>query len=191
MQSSNDIIGLSAQSAQSHYHPDFADSDADVVLVPKDGVVSFRVHSSMLRTTSGFFRTMLSLHDPHTAEPSLDLEESHKTLEALLRMMSGLPVPNITTFDAVDDLVDTMEKYDTPGPLSVVRLLVMSPAFEQDPFRLFSIACRFGWDAEARYASTLSLSCNIYAPESRPALQRCSSEALLRLMDLHRSRREG
>ncbi len=67
----------------------------------------------------------------------------------------------------------------------------MTPALTVQPFRLYGIACRFGWEAEAKHASTQTLQYNLYDPEIRPLLQRLSTDSLLDLMELHRLRREG
>lgn len=47
---------------QVNYHPLFGSSDADVVFRSSEGTY-YRLHSIVLRTTSGFFRPMLSLSD--------------------------------------------------------------------------------------------------------------------------------
>ncbi|KIY71139.1 hypothetical protein CYLTODRAFT_346552 [Cylindrobasidium torrendii FP15055 ss-10] len=172
-------------------HPLF--NDGDVTLASKDGVL-FRVHMHTLRITSGFFRSMFSLPQDGTptANPgTLYLEEDRHTLESLLRMMCGLPLPTIDDSDALDNLLEAVEKYDTPGPLSIVRLLVMTPTVEIHPLRLFGLACRFGWEAEARHASSQTLSYNLYDESHRAFLQRLPTGSLLQLLDLHRSRREG
>lgn len=180
------------------YHDLF--SEGDTVLSPKGGEILFHVYSHTLKMTSGFFRSMFSL--PQTAASSASpsnpgtppifyLEEDKDTLECLLRMMCGLSLPSIENYEQLDSLLEAVEKYDTPGPLSIIRLLVMTPALQIHPLRLYGVACRFGWESEARHASTQSLTYNILDPELRPLLQRLSTESLLKLLDLHRSRREG
>jgi hypothetical protein len=120
----------------------------------------------------------------------LYLEEDASTLENLFRMISGLPIPQIDSYDQIDPLIDAIEKYDTPGPLSILRLLVMTPPLLDQPFRLYAVACRFDWDEEARYASTQTLTYNLHSADVRPYLSRFSTNALLRLFDLHRRRRD-
>ncbi|KAJ8518052.1 hypothetical protein ONZ45_g4845 [Pleurotus djamor] len=175
-------------------HPDFSEPDADVVLGTKGTM--FRVHSFTLKTTSGWFRTMLSL--PQTPPPPsrnpgevIYVEEDTQTLEILLRIICGLPIPPVESYDVVDALLFAAEKYDMPGVMSIVRILVMTPALLKDPFRLYIIACRFGWEAEAKRASTQTLTYNLLDKDMRPLLERLSSSALLDLLELHRSRREG
>ncbi|KAF9038410.1 hypothetical protein BDP27DRAFT_1347783 [Rhodocollybia butyracea] len=155
--------------------------------------VYFRLHSHNLKIASGFFRQMFMLPQNTQLDNNgiLYLEEDEVTLENLFRMISGLSVPPIDSYDLVDPLLDAIEKYDTPGPLSIVRLLVMTPALLNEPFRLYAVACRFGWDDEAQYASSQTLAYDLHCPDVRPYLTRLSTNALLRLLDLHRSRREG
>ncbi|TFK44501.1 hypothetical protein BDQ12DRAFT_21473 [Crucibulum laeve] len=174
-------------------HPDFTEENADVVLAANGGNRLFRVHSIHLKKVSGFFRAMYTL--PQSSAPTkiqtVYLDEDAETLDRLLCMVSGLPLPPIESYDMIDAILYAAEKYDMPGPPSIVRVLVMTPPFLEDPLRLYGVACRYGWDKEAKFASTRTLSYNLYDPSLRPALQRLSSNALLNLIILHRSRREG
>ncbi|KAF8909904.1 hypothetical protein CPB85DRAFT_1221834 [Mucidula mucida] len=183
------------------YHPLF--SEGDTVLSPKGGEILFRVYSHTLKMTSGFFRSMFSLPQSASSSPSSSnstsspsngifyLEEDKDILEYLLRMMCGLSLPTIETTEQLEALLEAVEKYDTPGPLSIIRLLVMTPSFNIHPFKLYGVACRFGWEPEAKHASTQTLAYNLLDAEVRPLLQRLSTDSLLKLLDLHRSRREG
>ncbi|KAF7321445.1 BTB domain-containing protein [Mycena kentingensis (nom. inval.)] len=82
------------------------------------------------------------------------------------------------------------EKYDMPGPLSIVRLLVMMPPLLGEPFRLYTAATRFGWKDVAKFASTQTLTHNLLDPETRPLLRRLSTDAVLDLLALHHNRKE-
>jgi hypothetical protein len=173
------------------FHPLFSSIDGDVILGAKDGSVFFRVHSFSLKTASGFFRTMFTLpQKTQSVNSVIHLDEPEDLLERLLRMICGLPLLPINSYDIVDNLLAAIEKYDMPGPLSVIRLLLMTPPLLNEPFRLYSVACRFGWENEAKYASTETLSFNLHSPELRPYLQSLPSTALLNLYELHHSRRE-
>jgi hypothetical protein len=175
------------------FHPDFASTDGDVILGAKSGDVLFRTHSFVLKTTSGWFRTMFSL--PQKCEPVtpdvIYMDEDAHTLESLLRMACGLPILPLTSYDAVDALLYAAEKYDMPGPMSIIRILVMTPPLLNNPLRLYAVACRFGWETEAKYASTETLTLDLHAEPHHAALKNLSSSALLELFQLHRDRREG
>ncbi|KAJ7497068.1 hypothetical protein FB451DRAFT_1209958 [Mycena latifolia] len=174
------------------FHPSFCSPDGDIVLSAKGGDLFFRLHSFILKTTSSWFRTMLSL--PQGQSPSVEvifMDEDEDTLELLLRMVSGLPLLPIVHYDVVDKILFAAEKYDMPGPMSIMRLLVMTPPLLDQPFRLYTVSCRYGWEEEARFASTQTLTHNLHDPEVRPLLQRLSTEALLNLFELHHSRKEA
>ncbi|KAL0956190.1 hypothetical protein HGRIS_002349 [Hohenbuehelia grisea] len=175
-------------------HPDFASPDADVVLQAKDARgTMFRVHSYTLKTTSGWFRTMFSLPQSSsslTSEP-IYMDEDSDTLEWILRMACGLPLNPIDSYDVVDSVLYAAEKYDMPGVMSIIRILVMTPSLFNHPFRLYIAACRFGWHAEAQTASTQTLSYNLFDKDIYPMLRRLPSDSLLDLFELHRKRREG
>lgn len=173
-------------------HPLFSSSDGDVTLGAKGGTL-FCVHSYTLKTTSGWFRAMFSL--PQDSTPStpvvIHLEEDVQVLESLLRMICGLPILRPDSYDTVDSLLYAAEKYDMPGPASIIRHLVMTPPLTDEPLRLYAIACRYGWEEEAKIASEGTLQYDLHAPEHRSSLQRLGTEAILNLFELHRSRREG
>ncbi|KAI9442679.1 hypothetical protein H4582DRAFT_1930084 [Lactarius indigo] len=157
-----------ADASAPKYHPLFS-FESDVVLASRDGIL-FRVPSTTLKMTSSWFRAMFTL--PQVASPSssasasaslsaptdsevISLDEDARTLEPLLRMAPVLYAA---------------EKYDMPGPASIVRALLRTPVFADAPLRLYAAACHFGWADDARAASTRSLD-------------------LLALFELHHTRR--
>ncbi|KAI0055747.1 hypothetical protein BV25DRAFT_1921545 [Artomyces pyxidatus] len=182
-------------SANPSYHPLFS-FDADVVLGSRDGTL-FKVPSTTLRMTSSWFRAMFSLPQTSaTAQAStlapdvINLDEDARTLEHLLRMVCGLTIPELDSWDSVEPLLYAAEKYDMPGPQSIVRALLRTPPFLDVPLRLYAAACRYGWASEARVASTLALTHDLHAPEHRAALLKLKTGDLLALYDLHHERRE-
>lgn len=130
--------------AEPTLHPLFDHPDSDITLGSSDGVL-FRVHTYMLKTTSGWFRTMLTLpqssssntprpsssragsvepHSHHPHPPTRDtiyLTEHSSVLEALLRITCGLPPTLPTTYEGLDNVLYASEKYDTPGPSALLR----------------------------------------------------------------------
>ena len=105
-------------------------------------------------------------------------------------MICGLEIPTLDTWDAIEPVLYTAEKYDMPGPASIVR----TPA-HADVCRhalvalLYAAACHFGWAEDARAASTRSLTLNLYDPVHRPSLLRLHTAELLALYSLHHERR--
>ena len=181
------------------YHPMFS-FESDVVLCSRDGIL-FRVPSTTLKMTSSWFRAMFTLPQG-TAPPSrtsgltppadsevIALDEDARTLEPLLRMACGLEIATLDTWDAVEPVLYAAEKYDMPGPASIVRALLRTPAFADAPLRLYAAACHFGWADDARAASTHSLVLDLHAPTHRAALLRLRTADLLALFELHHTRR--
>jgi len=194
----------SAEPKGPRFHPLFS-FDADVVLGSRDGVL-FRVPSTTLKMTSAWFRTMFTLPQPSPPASSrsrdikprdtvvdteiIGLDEDSRTLEPLFRMICGLEIPALDTWDAVEPVLYAAEKYEMPGPASIVRALLRTPAFADEPLRLYAAACHFGWAEDARTASTRSLSVNLYESKNRPALLRLRTADLLALFELHHERRK-
>ncbi|OBZ68161.1 Palmitoyl-protein thioesterase 1 [Grifola frondosa] len=173
------------------YHPLFSSSDGDVILGSKDGTL-FRVHTFTLKMTSGWFRTMFSLPQKSSASTPdvIYVDEDAATLEDLLRMICGLTIPRLDSYDVIEPLLHAAEKYDMPGPMSIVRRLVMTPPLVDDPLRLYALTCRYGWQDEAMMASKYTLTLNLHAPEHRNTLKKLGTDSLLNLFQLHRFRRE-
>ncbi|KAF9035177.1 hypothetical protein BJ165DRAFT_1355710 [Panaeolus papilionaceus] len=187
----------------STYHPCFTSPDADIILRSTQGTL-YRIHSYTLRSTSGFFDTMFSLPQPKVSrllegsgEPStpaptvLDVYENDFAMEHLLKIMCGLPIPKWNSFDDIERVLTVAEKWDTPGPISSIRSAITSPRFLEDyPLRCYVVARHFGWDAEAKIASTHTLTLNLYDPVHEPLLDLMSSRDVLLLLNLHRKRRD-
>jgi len=202
MQTDQTPLADATLDATPKYHPMFS-FDSDVVLCSRDGIL-FRVPSTTLKMTSSWFRAMFTLPQgastpitPHvrtSVTPPADteviaLDEDASTLEPLLRMACGLEIATLDTWDAVEPVLYAAEKYDMPGPASIVRALLRTPAFADAPLRLYAAACHFGWTDDARAASTRSLVLDLHAPAHRAALLRLRTADLLALFELHHKRR--
>ncbi|KAI0684797.1 hypothetical protein BC835DRAFT_1292096 [Cytidiella melzeri] len=176
-------------------HPLFASPEADAVLASKDGIL-FHIHSHTLKTTSGWFSSMFSLPQKEQETPgshpqvTVYLDEDSVVLENLFRCVCGLTIPQLDSYDVIEPLLYAAEKYDMPGPLSIVRALVMTPPLLEDPLRLFVISCRYGWVDIAQHAARQTLTLNILHESNRPVLRKLDALPLLSLIDLHRGRRD-
>lgn len=53
----------------------------------------------------------------------------------------------------VDVLLFAAEKYEKPGPVSLIRVLIMTPPLLDQLLRLYAAATHCGWDKEAKHAS--------------------------------------
>ncbi|KAJ3569624.1 hypothetical protein NP233_g4930 [Leucocoprinus birnbaumii] len=172
-------------------HPLFASPDGDVILSARGGQTFFRVHTYTLKTTSGFFRAMYNL--PQSKSPVdniIYLDDDAEVLEPLLRMVCGLELPRLTDYDLIEKILFVAEKYEMPGPISILRLLASTEDVLSHPLRLYSFACRYGWEEEAKLASNRTLKLDLFAPCNQETLQQLPSKALLDLLNLRHRRRE-
>ena len=195
-----------------NFHPDFASSDGDVILASRDCQVMFRTHSYILKTASGWFKSMFSLprfvvlhthprppltrpqHSPTSSAPQtpdiIYLNDSATTLEHLLRMVSGLPLLPLDSCELVDAVLHAAETYEMAGAMSIIRLAITTAPLSDSPLHMYGLCCRYGWEVEAQTFLTRTLALNIHDPVHRPTLSRLSTTALLDLFALHRIRRE-
>jgi hypothetical protein len=173
------------------YHILFSLSDADFVLRSLEGTL-YRIHSYTLRTTSGFFETMFTLPQPkNNPTDVLDVYEEDFALECLLKMISGLTLPKWRSISDLTRVLTLAEKWDTPGPLSVMRSALTAQQFLQNhPLHCYSIATYFGWNEEAKIASTHTLTLDLHDSAHSPLMDEMSSKDLLLLLNLHRKRRD-
>jgi hypothetical protein len=122
-------------------------------------------------------------------EDIIPMDETDKVLEKLLRIICAFEVPQWESYDDVKGVLFAADKYDMPGPISIIRSAITAPSFLKDPLQLYALATRFSWVDEAKLASRLSLSLYIYDPEHEPTLHLLSPEALLQLLRLHQRRK--
>ncbi|KAJ7688163.1 hypothetical protein B0H17DRAFT_984352 [Mycena rosella] len=177
---------MATLAAAENVHPCFADNSVDVVLQSTEGTL-YRVHSFTLRNTSGFFRTMLSLPQPPDAKvpQEIPVGEKDAVMERVLRMMCGLEIPRWASFDEVEATLDLIEKWDTPGPLSIVRTAITSPLFAAEPLRVYVLTSHFGWTEEAAAVLRETLKLELLGGEHDGVLCRLSSRSLLSLVAFH------
>jgi hypothetical protein len=177
-----------------NYDAAFTEEDANIVLRSSDDIY-YRIPSFTLRTTSGFFRGMMTLPPPdgksHDHDDPITLDEKSEVVGMLLRMISGFEIPKWKSFDELEDLLAAAYKYDMRGPMATARTTFFWPFSLEQPLRQYAVAARYGWEEEAKCASTLSLSIPIYDEAHASILERVPSPWLLRLFGFHRARREG
>ncbi|KAF7326140.1 BTB domain-containing protein [Mycena kentingensis (nom. inval.)] len=168
------------------HHSVFSDATADVVLQSLEGTL-YRVPSFVLRTTSGFFRTMLSLPQPADAKTTHEIPvgEHDGVMERVLRMMCGMEIPPWSSFDELESALELMEKWDTPGPLSFARTALPGPMFAAEPLRVYLVATRFGWQPETTAALLQTLQLDLLSGKHEEHLCKLSSRSLLQLVTFH------
>jgi len=189
------------------FHPQFNSLEADLTLISSEGT-AYRVHYFTLRNTCGYFRTLLIGYTPisspaqsqgpgtgHTSisnlQQPIEVDEKDKTITKVLSMVCGLHITNWESINEVDDALSLAQKWDAPGPLSMIRGAITAPMFLADPLRLYAITTRLGWEEETRLASTHTLALDLYEETHQLILERISSSALMALFRLHRLRRNS
>jgi len=185
------MASLQFEDTPATYHPLFNSEDADITLRSSAGTL-YRVSSFTLRNTSGFFDAMLSLPQTDSAGQSspIPVNEKSEVLEKVLRMMSGLEITPWESFDELEDVASLAERWDAPGPLSIIRSGISAPLFLEQPLRLYAIATHFDWQAEAKLASKFTLSLSLFDESHRAVLHKIPSKSLMDLLRFHRQRRD-
>ena len=148
----------------SHYEPSTY-PDADVTLVTKDDI-HFSVHSTILRLSSSFFRSLFELpgnEDNDKTTPTIPMSEDSRTLSLLLDLLyPGRGLPDIPLFVLFFDVAVAAEKYDMQGTLKTlekyVLLLRSQYPSTYEPVALYSLARRVSWERVQQVAALHSLS---------------------------------
>ena len=105
-------------------------------------------------------------------------------------MVSGLPLLPLDSCDMVDSVLHAAENYEMPGAMSIVRLAITTLPFSDHSLHMYGICCRYGWEPEAKMFASRTLVYNLYDPVHRESLEKMSTSALLKLLTVHRQRRE-
>ena len=194
-------------SYKSSYHPFFCYPNGDVILRSTEGTL-YRLHSYTLRKNSGLFDTMLSLPQPKICRPThnyhystsgdarlypdiLDVYEADFPMAEILKLIYGILTPLRMSFDKIEAILALAEKWDTQGVITTLRSVFSSPQFiDQYPIRCYVLSRHYGWDYEARLASTRTLALNLHEPIHARSLNQLSSKDLRLLLNLHRKRRD-
>lgn len=187
----------------------FDNPDADVILRSSDKEpVDFRTFKLLLSLSSSFFSEILTLPQPasdafespslYTDEfidasdaPVIQMAEDAQTLRLLLgfcQPISVAPLPRISSLHDMHKAIEAACKFEMEGVLTYLRGEIILPRFmEAQPLRVFAIAYRYGWDAEARKAARYTLRHPIdVAMAFVPELEFISGATLCRLQEYHR-----
>jgi len=71
----------------------------------------------------------------------ISLDDDSHMLEPLLHMICRLEISAFNMWDAIKPVLYAAEKYNMPGPTSIVHM----PTFINKPLQLYAAACHFGW----------------------------------------------
>jgi len=171
----------------------FTTDDGDIVLRASQGcdpVHDFRVHKFILSLASPVFKDMFAFPQPpgqnHNEQPNtpiIDISEPPYILDTILRLVypgvEPSKIPNVSTLNA---LFSAADKYNITSiyPILGQSLKTFLP---HDPFRVYIIACRFGFLEEAKQAlRMLTPEATILPPADEGDLRHISTIDLYRLM---------
>jgi len=122
-------------------------------------------------------------------EDAIVLDEPDDVVERLMSLISGLELQAMDSLVCAEKVLLAAEKYDMPGPTSVVRLAVNGHIFQDKPLLGYALATHMGWMEEAKRASKLSLQLWIHDPSHERVLTKVSSPYLVKLYNLHGQRK--
>lgn len=188
----------SIRQSHKHYH-----ADGDIVLLSKDNAL-FRVHSTILKFASSFFRQMLELPraSGEGADEPIPLEENEEILSAIFDTIYPVEnLPSIPTVSFAWDLALSADKYDIPRVHSFVHSTILSKlqnehnasTQNEEIMEVYVLACRWKWEDMAELAAiSIVRYCKVHASSfSAKDLERLSSYDLARLFLFHEKRVES
>ncbi|KAL5531156.1 hypothetical protein ACEPAG_4032 [Sanghuangporus baumii] len=178
---------------EAEVHPDYNDHESDLTLVSGDGR-HFRVHSLIMKLASDVFKTMIGVAPVQgSSEESISVQENGDIIKDLLDVIYPNKLPfryASPTFEHFRQVCYAAEKYEMPGVLQVMQLFLRTMIENVPPLLAFALAAHYEWPEELRLISTATLKLDLYCPQSIEDLHFIPTHWLLKLMELHRSRRK-
>ncbi|KAH9852623.1 hypothetical protein C2E23DRAFT_903429 [Lenzites betulinus] len=134
----------------------FDRDDADLVVRSSDNV-DFLVHRLILSMASSMFSSMLSLPQPpgtDSEKPRVDVLEDSTILDVFFRVLYPIPDPEMSSLSSIHQVLAAGMKYDAPAVVASMRRALSQPRIMEDnPLRVFAIACYYGMEEETRAAA--------------------------------------
>ena len=141
----------------------FEDCDADIILQSSDSA-NFRVHKSILVSSSQVFEDMLSLPQPSSDDtvdglPVVRLSEDAEIVRALITVLYPIRTEIPSSYERVLALLGAAQKYDMPVIRRTIRAEILFTGLRvQTPaFRAYAIAFSNGLSQETESAARLTL----------------------------------
>lgn len=175
--------------------PFFEDSSADIILRSSNGI-DFRVYKTILAKASPVFEGMFTHPPPPpSAVPPeeysnglhvVNLTESTEALDALLRFCYPVREPTLSSIEKTLEVFHAAKKYDIDEGIMWAREKLAGFA-AKEPIRVYALACRYGWEREAKIAAkeTLSMSLDTLLCSKSKELGDISAFDLQRLCMYH------
>ncbi|OCB87706.1 hypothetical protein A7U60_g5232 [Sanghuangporus baumii] len=174
------------------FHPDYDDQESDLMLESADGK-RFCVHSLIMKLASDVFKTMIDVAPAQvSSKEPIHVQEKDDVIKDLLdaiypNKLSFLDGP--PTFEHFKDVCYAAEKYEMIGALQTMQFFFRRMIDSFPPLLAFAVASRYEWTEELHLTSIATLKLDLYSPQSVKELQFIPSGVLLKLMELHRKRR--
>lgn len=132
------------------------DREADFIIRTPQ-TTRYHVSAGILSFASPFFRDLPRIA-PTPAEPFiLDVPEQDATLEIILRLTYPIPDPVLHDLDDLCEAYIAAQKYQLDAATAALRKMLLLPRFvEEEPLRVYALACRFGFKEEADVASNFA-----------------------------------
>lgn len=147
----------------------FTTDDGDTLLraSPESGSNhDFRVHRLILSLASPVFKDMFYFAQPsdqseHLGIPVINLPDSPEVLDVILRFIyPGVEPPKFTDLTILSALLSAADKYNIASMYPVLRD-ALKTFIPEESFRVYIVACRFGFLEEAKAAAMASTPRNI------------------------------
>ncbi|KAI0820765.1 hypothetical protein BC628DRAFT_1395248 [Trametes gibbosa] len=170
----------------------FDRDDADLIVRSSDKV-DFRVHRLILSLASSLFSSMLSLPQPPGTvpeKPVVDVLEDGTVMDAFLRVLYPIPDPEVHSLSSINQVLAAGMKYDAPAVVASMRRALTQPRIMEDnPLRVFAIACYYGMEQEAKAAAEKAVINNRVAGRICAELNDIPAGAYHRLLKLNNTRK--
>ncbi|KAF7289195.1 hypothetical protein MIND_01380700 [Mycena indigotica] len=156
----------------------FDGNPADLIIESSDQV-RFWVHWAILMFVSSTFRDMKTMPQPlsgsddvnptHEGRPIICLSEPAVVLQKFLllcypRLSATRLGLEIVDLDGINGAYEAMEKYDVTGGTAEIEKLLAAPRFvDNEPHRVFAIACRHGLESLAKKAAKATLNTPLFS----------------------------
>ena len=172
---------------------DFEAPDADIILRSSDGK-DLRVHRLILSLASPVFRGMFG--SPQSTEfpsqiPTIGVPEPSDILQPFLQYLYPRSPPKITDISTWAALYTIAHKYGADVVMDPLREMLIPWFLEIAPLRVYALASHWGFDEEAKIASTRTLTIDIFKDLSREDAELMGGTASQQLYLLHHNRREA
>ncbi|KAJ6455348.1 hypothetical protein C8R45DRAFT_1111390 [Mycena sanguinolenta] len=166
------------------------------VILRSSGLVDFHAHKAFLAFGSPVFRDMFTFPAPVSEDgdamkdgkPIIPLTESSKTVEKLLILCyPRFSNDGFRDLEGIDGAYEAAHKYQIPSGQKQLERVLQEPRFlENQPHRVFAIACHRGMGDIAKLAAMQALKKPCYVPNIRvPEFDLISASRLRQLDDFH------